>query len=346
MLIRQLWPVKQLGILGLRSLSRANMWPALTALSGSSLRVLMYHRVCDPEAPGFFGMKSVVSARPRDFAAQMDYLCKNYNLVSLEECLAWTYEAQPLPPRALLITFDDGYRDNLTHALPILAARKIPFVLFAATGYLDDERVFFWDWVAEAFRHSAVKSAKLPKLGNRSWDAGNYEAVAGEWVLAVAPLDESSRSTAIAELSQILKYEVFHRPPAGTHLSWSDLEEMIRNGCTIGAHTVSHQMMVGLELEKAAQEVAFSKSSLERKLGVPVLSFAFPYGRKTDYDTAYLSVLRQSGIKIAFRSTGAINFASGARRNPLEIRRGGVGLCSRLEDVAAQAAGASRLWDH
>ena len=113
------------------------------------------------------------------------------------------------------------------------------------------------------------------------------------------------------------------------------------------AHTVSHQMMVGLELEKAAQEVAVSKSSLERKLGVPVSSFAFPYGRKTDYDTAYLSVLRQSGIKIAFRSTGAINFASGARRNPLDICRPcGVGLCSRLEDVAAQAAGASRLWDH
>ncbi len=346
MLIRQLWPIKQLGVLGLRSLSRANLWPGVSGLASNSLRVLMYHRVCDPEAPNFFGMKAIVSARPKEFAEQMDYLSKNYNPVSLDECLAWIYDGQPLPPRALLITFDDGYRDNLTHALPILAARKIPFVLFVPTGYLEDERVFFWDWVAEAFRHSGVNSAKLPELGERSWHAGNYETVAGEWVFAAAPLGECSRLAAIAQLAEILGYDASQSPPAGTHLSWSDLEEMIRNGCTVGAHTVSHPMMVGLGLEKAAQEIANSKSSLEKKLGVPVLSFAFPYGRTTDYETAYLSVLRQSGIKIAFRSTGAINFASGARRNPFEIRRCGVGLGSRLEDVAALAAGASRLWDH
>lgn len=346
MLIRQLWPVKQLGVLGLRSISRANLWPGVSALAFNSLRVLMYHRVCDPEAPGFFGMKAIVGARPKEFAEQMDYLSKYYNPVSLADCLAWIYEDQPLPPRALLITFDDGYRDNLTQALPILAARKIPFVLFVPTGYLDDERVFYWDWVAEAFRHSAVNCAKLPGLGDRSWNTRNYESVAGEWVFGVAPLDEGSRLAAIAELSEILGYEAFQRPPAGTHLSWSDLEEMIRNGCTIGAHTVSHPMMVGLEREKAAQEVAKSKSSLEKKLGVPVLSFAFPYGRTTDYDIAYLPLLEQSGIKIAFRSTGAINFAGGARRNPFEIRRCGIGLGSRLEDVAAQAAGVSRLWEH
>ncbi len=291
-------------------------------------------------------MRGNVSATPSEFAAQIDYLCKYYNIVSLDECLAWIYEARSLPPRALMITFDDGYRDNLTHALPILAARKIPFILFPATGYLEDERVFFWDWVGEAFRHSAVKSASLPKLGMRNWSRGGDDRIAQQWVQAVAPLDESSRSNAIAQLSQILKYDVFLRPPAGTHLSWANLEEMTRNGCTIGAHSVTHPMMLDLPAEMAAEEIKASKAILEKKLGNPVLSFAFPYGRVTDYDDVYLPLLISAGIKVAFRSTGAINFLTGARKNPFELRRAGVGLLNHLDDVAAWASGAPRIWEH
>jgi peptidoglycan/xylan/chitin deacetylase (PgdA/CDA1 family) len=347
MLVRQIWPVKKLGVLGLRSISRACLWPELSGLVGNSLRVLAYHRVCNPDAADFFGMKSVVSARPKAFAQQMDYLSRYYHPVSLEQCLSWIYENRPLPPRALLITFDDGYRDNLIHALPILAARKMPFVLFAATGYLEDECVFFWDWAGEAFRHSPVKSAKLPKLGERSWKDGSDDAVANEWVQTIIRLDESARAMAIDELSEILKHPVQERPLAGTHLTWSDLKEMLRNGCTVGAHTVSHPMIASLSLEEAEQEIQTSKVALENRLGVPVQSFAFPFGEKTHYRDKYLPILSRVGIKIAFRSTGAINLSGETRANPFEIRRCGVGLSDRHEeDFAIWASGAPRLWQH
>ena len=347
MLVRQFWPIKQLGQFALRAGSRANIWPKLAQLAPNSLRVLMYHRVCDPDAADFFGMRGVVSATPIEFAAQMEYLSRNYNFISLVDCLGWIYDDQPLPPRSLMITFDDGYRDNLTNAMPVLSAYKIPFILFPAIAYLEDQRVFLWDGVAEAFRNSTLKSTKLPRLGVRDWSReGDKDRIAEEWAGAVAPLDERTRSTLIEELSEILKYDVLAKPPAGTHLSWSDLQEMTDHGCTVGAHTVTHPMMLRMPPEEVSNEIEISRDTLEKKLGVSVLSFAFPFGRLTDYDLAYVPLLMRSGLKVAFRSTGAINFSGGARRNPFEIRRCGVGLQNRLDDFAAFTSGAPRLWEH
>jgi peptidoglycan/xylan/chitin deacetylase (PgdA/CDA1 family) len=345
MLIRQMWPIKQLGIFGLRSMARANLWPVSSSLIGNSLRVLMYHRVCDPEAPGFFGMKSIVTARPAQFAVQMDYISRHYNPVSIADCLDWIYERKPLPPRALLITFDDGYRDNLTNALPVLSQRNIPFALFIATGYLEDAHAYFWDWAAEAFRRSSVKCGEIPEIGVRGWQGGNSQAVAEEWVNRVIRFDQPARAAAVSRLSAFLEFEV-SKPPAGTHLAWADLEQLVRKGCTIGAHTVNHAMMLNLSLAEARHELETCKAALEKALANPVLSFAFPYGRPGEYDTAFLPLLKDLGFKIAFRSTGAFNLGSEARANPYEIRRCGMGLNDTLADVAYCASGVPRLWQH
>jgi len=343
MLIRQVWPVKQL----LRSSTQANVWPKLAELMPDSLRILMYHRVCDPDASDFFGMKANVSATPSAFAAQIEYLSSHYNFIALDDCLAWIYDGQPLPPRSIMITFDDGYRDNLTEAAPVLASRKIPFILFPALGYLEDQRVFLWDGVAEAFRNSPIKSASLPKLGQREWSKeGMDERVAQEWLRAISPLPESARSTAINNLSDILKFDILAKPPAGTHLTWAELQEMTRLGCTMGAHTITHPMMVNMPPDEAAHEIESSKEALEKKLGTEVSSFAFPFGRLSDYDSAYIPLLIRSGLKIAFRSTGAINFANEARRNPYEIRRRCIGRFASLDEVAVATSGASRIWEH
>ena len=332
--------------IAVHSLAYLKAWPVLSSLAVNSLRILLYHRVCDPDSPAFFGYKSIVSARPADFAGQMDYLLKYYRPISLDDCLAWIYAGKSLPKRAILITFDDGYRDNLTYAMPALAARGIPFVLFVATGHIDDTRIFFWDWVAEAFRHSPVRSARLPVIGEFSWTDEETDAMAQRWIRAVAPLSERGREASVAELSHVLQYCLYDAPPPGTYCSWSDLVEMRKNGCSIGAHSVSHPMFVGLPVEQAAIEMALSKAAIEEKLNAPVLSFAFPFGHTTEYETRYLSLLAETGFKLAFRSTGGINFANDARRKPFELRRRSISLESGPDHVAAFAAGASRLVEH
>src|SRR5919204_3403839 len=99
-----------------------------------TLRVLMYHKVNDVDG-------NPVTVAPALFDEQMSQLRElRYAVVSLEDVLAHYVEGAPLPPRAVLISFDDGYLDNLENALPILERHGYPAVLFVPIGYLDERR--------------------------------------------------------------------------------------------------------------------------------------------------------------------------------------------------------------
>jgi hypothetical protein len=107
---------------------------ALDGEGGRTLRALMYHKVND--IPG-----NPVTVPTSLFDEQMAQLRElGYQPVGLEEVIAHYVEAKPLPPGATLITFDDGYRDNLENALPVLKKHGYPAVLFVPIGYLGESR--------------------------------------------------------------------------------------------------------------------------------------------------------------------------------------------------------------
>jgi peptidoglycan/xylan/chitin deacetylase (PgdA/CDA1 family) len=107
---------------------------ALDAKAKRTLRVLMYHKVNDL-SPNPITVPTAV------FAEQMDLLgTLGYVPVSLADVRDYYVDGAPLPERAVLITFDDGYRDNLVNAFPILRGHDYPAVIFAPIGYLDDSR--------------------------------------------------------------------------------------------------------------------------------------------------------------------------------------------------------------
>ena len=337
--------VRRLGDAAFRLAYRASIWPHVSNLARNSLRVLLYHRISDPSDAKFFGLKSNVSAKPSEFASQLDYIAKHYAVVGLDECLAWIYEGRKLPKRALLITFDDGYRDNLTFAHAELAARRLPWLLFAATSYIGDAEVFFWDWVAEAFRQSRLRSAQLPLLGFRSWTESSADPLADQWVDIAKRMTSAARKDCLEQLAKALLVPQLDAPPRGTHLSWEEIAELNRDGCAVGSHTASHCMMLNCLPGQAEQEIGASRLILEQKLGSPVRSFSFPYGGPGEYDPEYATLLNQSGIRIAFRSTGGINFPSEARMAPFSLRRRAICTRDTVERIAAWAAGASRVTD-
>ena len=78
------------------------------------LTVLNYHRINNPDTPGFDTFKPNVSATPKQFDAQMAYVSDRYHLITTKELINWVYEGSPLPPHAAMVSFDDGYQDNLT----------------------------------------------------------------------------------------------------------------------------------------------------------------------------------------------------------------------------------------
>src|SRR5262245_66051523 len=98
------------------------------------LRVLTYHRIAEASSALHLNPR-LISASPEEFAAQIRFLASHYRVVGLEDVLVAFETHRPLPRRAVLITFDDAYRDFMDVAWPILQAHRVPATLFVPTAY-------------------------------------------------------------------------------------------------------------------------------------------------------------------------------------------------------------------
>ena len=114
--------------------------PLSKILGKNQVRILTYHRVCNlPEVDDFTWLS--ISA----FAQQMAYLSENrFNIITLEQFVDYKDKNRKPPPKTLIITFDDGWRDNYVNALPILEKYNLQASFFIATDYIDSDEVFSW----------------------------------------------------------------------------------------------------------------------------------------------------------------------------------------------------------
>ena len=326
---------------------RIGVWPHLRRLVGESLVGLLYHRIDDPDRPEFYGYRDNVSATRETFAAQLDYLVKNYDVVTLDDCIAWIEGRASLSSRAVLITFDDGYRDNFVNEAPELTARDLRAVLFAATGFMDDQAVFYWDWVAEAFRWSSRTEAELPLLGHTVFDSPQIrQRVARRWITTAKALPDEEKWQRINDLAACLQVLPPHGPPPGLHMTWPEVEASAINCFDIGAHTVNHPIISRLTIDEAEREIVGSKSTLENVLGHSVRAFAYPNGQPGDFGPEHEAILQKLGFSIGFAAHGGLTFAGEARQRPFALHRACINFHDDLPRFAAKVSGAIRFLDN
>lgn len=263
-----------------------------------SLLVLIYHRVLPAPDP-------LLADEPDAslFAAQMDLLADHFNVIGLSEA-AERLARRSLPPRAVAITFDDGYANNLEVAAPILLERRLTATFFIATRFIDGGQMWN-DMVIEAVRR-APQDFDLGSLG-----LGRY-----------ALTDMSARRRAVDEILSRLKY--LEQPErqrkaeaiaaasgivdgARTMMTEQQLRKLASLGMEIGAHCVTHPILARLAPEDARREIHESKSRLEEIIRAPVRTFAYPNGRPgTDYGPEHVEMVRAAGF------TAAVTTAWGA----------------------------------
>src|SRR5262245_2372923 len=239
------------------------------------LRALAYHDV--PEAPAF--------------EAQVAWLQERFHLTSIEEVLAARAGRRHLPPRSVLLTFDDAYRSFATVAWPVLRRRGLAAALFVPTAYPGGELgAFSWDRVQRACQHTARRDAlaaggaTLPLA-----TAGERRAAAGRAKELVKALPHAQGMALVEELCR----ELGARPVEHDVLSWNELRRLAREGVAIGAHTRSHPLLTRVGPGEARTEILGSLDDLRRELGrVPAL-FAYPDGQVS---AAALSILRQARV--------------------------------------------------
>ena len=257
------------------------------------LQILNYHQVLaapDPLRPS--------EVTEDQFDQQMQWLASYFHPLPLDEALALQRRGS-LPARAVAVTFDDGYENNVSRALPILKRRRVPATFFIASDFLDGG-IMWNDRVIETVRQ---------------WPGERLEA---PW-LELAPLaitTDRQRFTACQALLEALKYlppgerrEAVDRLSEGVALpalmmSRAQLRQLADEGMTIGGHTCSHPILTRVSPEEAAAELAENRRCLASLLGAAPTLFAYPNGRPgLDFDGVTLALLAGSGYEYAV-STG------------------------------------------
>ncbi|NDG41128.1 MAG: polysaccharide deacetylase family protein [Betaproteobacteria bacterium] len=276
-----------------------NMRPLLSMLSPGGLdgrlSVLIFHRVLAQPDPLFPGELDLVR-----FDAICAWLKAWFNVLPLDDAVR-RWRDRTLPSRAAAITFDDGYADNHDLALPILRHHGLTATFFIATGYLDGG-VMWNDEVINALRNTRRSSldlrgiggleAEVVALGN---DAARRSAIAAI-LRAVKHMTADGRRAAVAEVCERADATAFR----GEMMSSPQVLALHRAGMQIGAHTVTHPILAGLDAAAARAEMQRSRSQLESLLLDRVGLFAYPNGRPdVDYSGQTVALARELGFDAA-----------------------------------------------
>ena len=239
--------------------ARAGRW--LLERRGA-IAILLYHRVADLESD-----PQQLAVTPAQFDEHLRVLRGTCTPVALAD-VPGLLRARKLPKRPVAVTFDDGYRDNLLAAKPVLERHGVPATVFVASGYVGTGREFWWD--------------ELERLGREDLHA----------TLKPASVEERER----------LLDEIRAGTPAPENLS-VDRDELARldgGAVTVGSHTRNHLSLAVHPAEVQREEISGGASDLSEWLGRPVDLFAYPFGSPgADVSDETRRIAEQAGVKVA-----------------------------------------------
>ena len=298
--------------------ARALHAPGLLALARGvagrpNAQILIYHRVNDEGDPYFGGIPVAL------FERQIAYLAANYHVMPLDDLVGAAREGA-LPPRAVAITLDDGYRDNYVHAFPIFQRHRIPASIFLTTAAIGSDRPIWHDDVFSAFRDTRADS--LAPFGPRGITGllstvPDRLRVQQEVLGYLRSISDEERAAGVLRLRGALG--VGPVPPApGLMLSWDEVREMARGGVRFGSHTVTHPILSRVDGERAKRELVESKARIEDELKSAVTGFAYPNGTRADYTPETKELLRDAGYAYAVTTIAGTNDRT---TDPYELRR-------------------------
>ena len=314
---------------------------AVASVFGSRrLTVLTYHRIAEMGDAGSIGFVGNVSATPAEFHDQMRWVADRFAVVALDDVAAAAAGGH-LPRRPLLITFDDGYRDNLDVAGPILDGLGLPATLFVATDLVGNRIPPWWDLAAWCFAASGVREADLPLVGPRRWTDPHREAVS--WIKTAKGLPDAALREGVDSLPRVLDVSVDDAPFRHLMLDWEDVATMAAKGWAIGAHTRSHPILTKLAPDRIAGEVEGSRALVAEAAGAKPRAFAYPNGQQTDFDAVVKSAVAAAGFEVAFTLVPGPSRRSEYTSDPLAIRRVYVHHGDGVSRFAAKAGGVARF---
>jgi len=286
-------------------------------LTGQAL-ILLYHRITDvPFDPWS------LSVTPQHFADHLEILNRRASPTTLTSLITGL-ETGTFPSRPVVVTFDDGYADNVLAAKPLLERFDVPALFFITTGYIGDRVEFWWDRLERALfeppclphwlhlnvdgkamewqfeNDGDARRQLLPSMW-RAWDTpqtARHHLYQVLWEL-LHPLEASERDDVLMEL---VRWSGIEPAARETHrrLSTSELRSLAHSRIIeVGAHSRTHSRLSGLPPSLQREEIVGSKEDLERRLDQPIMAFSYPYGKAEDYTPTTASIVKEAGFRAA-----------------------------------------------
>jgi len=298
-------------------------------LNRNKVIILMYHGFTNEE--NHVGVENYQGKHINIeiFRAQIKYITKNYNVISLEQYINYCNKKEELPPKSIIITIDDGYKSNYTISFPIFKEFDIPATIFLTTDFIDNKKFLWVDRLEYAINNTKKKNLKL-EIANKkeSFDLDTYNGkiVCDKSIrLKLKSLNNEIIDKFIqevedkldAKLSGTLNVPAIYKP-----LEWDEISEMINTSkVDIGSHTHKHLLLANYDNEVIMNELLLSNKIIQKKTGVDTRLFCYPNGAVGDFNEKTKLAIKESGYSCALTTVRGIN---NAISDLYELKRFGV----------------------
>jgi len=296
--------------------------------------ILRYHAIVNPEDCYYASPGICIS--PEQFDNQIRFLSKKYNVISLDTVAACITDQRPFPPKAIVLTFDDGYRDNYL-AYQILKKYDVTGTFYIVTECIGNKNAL---WLFEVIyrintTNKATLNIVLPDIEIRFSLASPHEKTQAirKTTEAIKSNTLEIRENIMCQLrDQLDDISDFEDNSSSVMLSWEQVKEMHANGMTIGGHTMTHLNLPNAAFEDAVTEISGCKETIEQQTGSEARHFSYPNGGNYDYyNDAIIKAVKDAGY---MTSTTSKNGATSMQNNLLELKR--IRVTSNISEIAYQ----------
>lgn len=257
------------------------------------LCIVNYHRILETADP-------LLDSEPdiQTFHWQMQLLAEGFNVMPLHEAVMAMPRGR-MPPRAVCITFDDGYRSTYDLALPVLKEFGLPATVFVTTGHMDKDNMWN-DRILDAIRCCVAGPIDLTSLrqGVHYVDTDrDRKRLADQLTSAVKYLPPAERLDIIENFERLIGRAPSHR----LMLTGQMVRDLASQGVEIGGHTISHPILTTISEQAARHEIVGGKENLEAVIRQPLRLFAYPNGKAgVDFDERHVQMVKDAGFVAAF----------------------------------------------
>jgi len=286
------------------------------------LSILTYHRFPYHDGREIFD-EGVVDTSAAEFEEHVTCLKRHFTLVGVDELCEFAAGAS-LPPNALAITFDDGYLDNYSQALPILRKHGCRAIFFVATSFIDERRLYWWDRVAYQVKQSTRDSIQLTYPSALHLDLSDRDAAVLKLLRFIKLrrsldierlLSELTTATGVAWTRE-LELEFASR----LLMTWDHVRALKQAGMDVESHTRTHRVLQTLPEPELMTELEGSRRDIEQQLGAAPRALAYPIGKPIHKNSPIRSALARAGYRIGL-TNGTGPTPTWRRCDPYDIRR-------------------------